>query len=340
MVDLARERAPGAEVVLGRAERLPFADDTMAGVVSDEKANFRSALDWAEDHDPTSALRVCSALGWFRHHGSQVQEGRQRIALALERASDAPTQLRASALDAACIVCHACGEFAAERAYATEQLRLADELGDPLVRARALSNLALAFAAEDADLDSALRFLRESVDLARSSDDGWALTLSTLNLGWVALANHDYEFAVEALEESLALSRAQGDRVIRMPVLFNLGQAQLRAGNVDRAGVIFEECMRMSREVDFADGLVYCLVGFAGVALQLGAAERAARLLGAAEAGRIELGFAFEPGDQELFDEVAATVRKRLGDEVADAESLAGGGMRIGEAVDYALSLD
>lgn len=32
MVDLARERAPGAEVILGRAESLPFADDTFSAV--------------------------------------------------------------------------------------------------------------------------------------------------------------------------------------------------------------------------------------------------------------------------------------------------------------------
>jgi tetratricopeptide (TPR) repeat protein len=306
---------------------------------SDEKANFRSALDWAGEHDPTLALRMCSALAWFGHHGSDVQEWRRRLEFALERARDASPDLLASALDGACIVAHACGEFAAERRYASQQLRLAEKLQDSATRARALSNLAIAIAAGDADLDRALELLRESVELARTVSNTWVLTLSTLNLGWVALSNGDYEFAIEALEESLALSRAQGDRVIRMHILFNLGQAQLRAGDPQRAGLIFDECMRMSRDVDFADGLVYCLVGLAGVALRAGAAERSARLLGAAEAHRAELGIAFEPGDQELFDDVAASVTRLLGAEAAEAESRIGRDMRLEEAVDYALSL-
>jgi predicted ATPase/DNA-binding SARP family transcriptional activator len=316
------------------------AQERWLGLTSDEKANFRAAIDWAGDHDSTLALRLCSALAWFWHHGSDVQGGRRRLAFALDRARDAPAGLRAAALDGACIVSHACGEFAAERVYATEQLALADELNDPTARARGLSNLAIVKAAEGADLDLALQLLRESVDLARTASDRWVLTISTLNLGWVALANRDYQFAIEALEESLALSQAEGDRVIRMHILFNLGQALLKDGDPVRAGAIFEECMRMSRDVDFADGLVYSLVGLAGVAVQEGSGERAAQLLGAAEAGRVELGIAFEPGDQEMFDDIAADVILLLGAEAADAESRAGTDMGLEEAVDYALSLD
>jgi SAM-dependent methyltransferase len=51
MVDLARERAPGAEVVLGRAERLPFADDTFSAVAMSIVFFF---LD-----DPVRVLREC-----------------------------------------------------------------------------------------------------------------------------------------------------------------------------------------------------------------------------------------------------------------------------------------
>jgi SAM-dependent methyltransferase len=51
MVDLARERAPGAEVVLGRAERLLFADDTFSAVAMSIVFFF---LD-----DPVRVLREC-----------------------------------------------------------------------------------------------------------------------------------------------------------------------------------------------------------------------------------------------------------------------------------------
>jgi ubiquinone/menaquinone biosynthesis C-methylase UbiE len=51
MVDLARERAPGAEVVLGSAESLPFADDAFSAVAMSIVFFF---LD-----DPVRVLREC-----------------------------------------------------------------------------------------------------------------------------------------------------------------------------------------------------------------------------------------------------------------------------------------
>jgi SAM-dependent methyltransferase len=51
MVDLARERAPGAEVVLGRAETLPFADDAFSAVAMSIVFFF---LD-----DPVKVLQEC-----------------------------------------------------------------------------------------------------------------------------------------------------------------------------------------------------------------------------------------------------------------------------------------
>jgi SAM-dependent methyltransferase len=51
MVALARERAPGAEVVFARAERLPFADDTFSAVAMSVVFFF---LD-----DPATVLREC-----------------------------------------------------------------------------------------------------------------------------------------------------------------------------------------------------------------------------------------------------------------------------------------
>jgi ubiquinone/menaquinone biosynthesis C-methylase UbiE len=51
MVQLAREQAPGAEVVLAPAERLPFADDTFSAVAMSVVFFF---LD-----DPLAVLREC-----------------------------------------------------------------------------------------------------------------------------------------------------------------------------------------------------------------------------------------------------------------------------------------
>jgi len=51
MVQLARERAPGTEVVLAQAERLPFADDTFSAVAMSVVFFFFD--------DPLAVLREC-----------------------------------------------------------------------------------------------------------------------------------------------------------------------------------------------------------------------------------------------------------------------------------------
>jgi ubiquinone/menaquinone biosynthesis C-methylase UbiE len=51
MVHLARERAPAAEVVLGRAESLPFADDTFSAIAMSVVLLFFD--------EPVAVLREC-----------------------------------------------------------------------------------------------------------------------------------------------------------------------------------------------------------------------------------------------------------------------------------------
>ena len=308
-------------------------------LLATDKENLRAAIDWASEREPTSALRLCTALAWFWSSGSDMQEGRRRFELSLARTPDAPSELRAAALDGAAVVCHGCGDFSGEREFATEQLLLAEELGSPKVRARALSNLGLAVAADEGDLDRAESLLIESVDVARTTGDDWVLMVSALNLGSVALARRDYEVASASLDEALALSQASGDRVIRMHTLFNLGRSQLEAGDPTHAAQLFDECIRMCRDLGFWDGVIYCLVGLAGVFLRQGAAEPAARLLGAAEAGRAVLDIQYEPPEEELRDRTETAVRQQLTEESRERAWAEGRAMSVEEAADHALSL-
>jgi predicted ATPase len=326
--------AEGAEIEMRRADQ-----ERWLRLLATEKENLRAAIDWASDHEATSALRLCTALAWFWSSGSDMQEGRRRFASALDRTPDAPAALRASALDGAAVVCHGCGDFSGEREFAREQLQLAEQLGSPKVRARALSNLALAVAADEEDLDRAASLLLESVEVARTTDDDWVLMVSTLNLGSVALARRDYEVASASLDEALALSEASGDRLVRMHTLFNLGRSELEVGDPTRAARLFDECIRLCRELGFWDGVVHCLVGLAGVGLRQGAVNQAARLLGAAEAGREALDIQYEPPEQDLRDRTEAAVRQQLPGGAGERAWTEGAGMSLEEAADYALSI-
>ena len=80
-----------------------------------------------------------------------------------------------------------------------------------------------------------------------------------------------------------------------------------------------------------------CLVGSAEVAVQRGEMARAARLLGAADALREEIGYSPEPGEREQRERVATA----LGDDAAlVAAQSEGRTLTLDDAVAYALGED
>ena len=86
----------------------------------------------------------------------------------------------------------------------------------------------------------------------------------------------------------------------------------------------FEDSLALYREVGNEDGIAYCLAGLAGVAGAEGQPERAARLLGAAEALLEASGTHLIAADRAEYDHNVATVRAQL-DEAAFAAAWAEG---------------
>jgi hypothetical protein len=86
----------------------------------------------------------------------------------------------------------------------------------------------------------------------------------------------------------------------------------------------FEDSLALYREVGNEDGIAYCLAGLAGVAGAEGQPERAARLLGAAEALLEATGVRLIAADRAEYDRNVAAVRAQL-DEAAFAAAWAEG---------------
>ena len=108
-------------------------------------------------------------------------------------------------------------------------------------------------------------------------------------------------------------------------------------GDTEDAAACIDGSLRLCNALGDRAGIFVCLVGSAEIAVKRGEMARAARLLGAADALREEIGYTPEPGEREQHERVATA----LGDDPALAAAKSEGRpLTLDAAVAYALGED
>lgn len=157
--------------------------------------------------------------------------------------------------------------------------------------------------------------------------------MTLVALGRVALLEEDVPAAVERFGSSLALSRAIHDDLGTTLSLHHLGWAHLLAGEVDAARTVFDESLALSSRLGYSEGVAYGLEGLVSIAASSGDAERAGRLLGAAETLREQTGLEGAP----TFSFHRALVEPIIAGEQGaafEAARIVGRGMAVGDVVE------
>jgi predicted ATPase/DNA-binding SARP family transcriptional activator len=305
-------------------------------VLEAEHDNLRSALTYLTGvGEPEPRLRLTISVTRFWYVRGYLTEARQWLQAALEAGGDQPLDLRRRALTAAAALALLQGDYPVATAFAEQSLDTARESGNQVFVANALSNLgAIVLAA--GDHDRARDLLEKAVALARDVGDDRIAALAINNLGDLSLTLGEYERAGPLFEESLELLRARGDTANVARSLFNLGAVSLMLGRTDEAESLFGESVERARAVEDKEDLVWCLEGYAGLAAATEDGQRAAMLLGAAEALLEEMGAAFKPFERQLHGSTEARARALCG-EVSFAEATRrGASMTLDQALDYA----
>jgi hypothetical protein len=192
---------------------------------------------------------------------------------------------------------------------------------DDYLLGHGLTGLAMTFSPEDPEVP---RLLGEGVTALRRSGDDWSVSYALVPLGNASLLAGDLATAVRTHEEALSLARQIGDEHLIATVLDQLGLDALLGGDLPGAQERLAESAGLHREIRDQEGLAYCLDLLAALALGRGDARAAARLIGAADAARAELGVAIWPLLQPLADQLDTTVRAVLGEDDDRRERSAG----------------
>src|SRR5439155_17000767 len=132
------------------------------------------------------------------------------------------------------------------------------------------------------------------------------------------------EEAEPLASESFANAAEQPDGLVL--TISILAHVALRRGDVDEATRLFSDSLRQSHELGYQHMIAFCLDGIAAVSEAAGEHERAARLFGAADGRRRELGLEYDEG-AELAAQARVDVSKHVDDDafratLADGETL------------------
>src|SRR5262249_54432823 len=129
----------------------------------------------------------------------------------------------------------------------------------------------------------------------------------------------EYATALSMLQGNQALARKQPDIMLCAEAIITLGQAQLAASALDAAATHLAEGLAIVGRIGARQRIAWTLEGIAGVAAAQAQPGRAARLWGAAEALREQIGAPMWPVDRPDYERRVAAARAEMTPNSFDA---------------------
>lgn len=206
---------------------------------------------------------------------------------------------------------------------------MAEELGDARAVAYCLFSLQRTLQRLGRH-EEAHRLLVRELHLFREVGDPVGIAVTLDSFGALALRKGDLPAARAFLEEALTAAEM-------LHISYNLGQVALEEGALPEARGHFARYLRRAHAIDFKEGIVQGLGGFARVAAYAGQHTRAIRLAAAADALREVTGAPLAPYWREDLDRRLRLVAEAISGPEYDAAWEEGQRMTLADAIANAL---
>jgi DNA-binding CsgD family transcriptional regulator len=274
-------------------------------------------------------------LGWEAIYQGRLDEARELLArsvAASDEVGDPVTNGFACALVAYAQL--VCGDTELAYSLASQTLARALETGAGLIFGIAHQILARTEVALG-DLPAARGHLENAVEAERSSGYVFQTSWHLAALGTLELIDGNLDAARRCGEEALEVARGLGSGWMQANAECLLGRLALAAGEATEAERYIHDALGRLVAKGFAVAVPECLDVLATVAAAQESFEEAARLLGAAAAGRQRLGIVRFPPEPDFWASVEHTTRVALGPDSYDTAFTAGAALTTDDAVAY-----
>jgi tetratricopeptide (TPR) repeat protein len=312
------------EIVAARSELEGVSPDAWYERLAAEHDRLAADLGVLRDRDAVRGLMVAGIVWPYWVARGHLAEGRAWLTELLAATPDRPpTFERTKALYGAGVLGFLQGDAAGARPLLEASLAGARALGDHRLEADALIGLARV-AIVERDPARMEERARESARAAELGSDERRLATAVHHVAEGLRRQGRFEESLPVYRDAIERSGSLGDRRSVALELHNLGHAARQLGDSATAAERFRESLALAVEVKHERLVGYCLLDFAGLAVDDGRADRAAWLIGASDALFEAIGAAHDPEYDEERELARSAAERTLGTEAFEREYEAG----------------
>jgi len=308
--------------------------------LSPEIYNFRYAIETSLELDGLAphGLNLITQLARFWETRSLLVEGRDFILRILAHPDNAaPDAARAAGLALSGRVAWLIDQLTDGIVATRDALQIYRTLGDQTGIATTALDLAL-YQFDIKEIDQAKQLIAEAETIATQLNDKRLLAAVRRAQGIQATMEQRFEDSLALQEESFTLYRQLGDSWFASIAQWGVGINATYLGDFEKARSNFTDCLNSAWTIGNRWALAYPLEAFAALAVAQNQFQRAARLLGAAEALRSEYGVSTETTDHPTLRAIIARAAQEFTKPEFAAARKEGRSLPPQSAVTYALS--
>lgn len=308
---------------------------TALELLENRYSDLVAAMEWFINQDSTdAALHMANALYRFWITKQQFDEG----ALWFDRVLEAPggeTRLRGQAFIYAGFMAFWLGQDDRAAAQFGRGLEIGRQLSHAPLISQALGGLARVALRDDVAEGRRLAGEALAVSEEAADEPGRSNALHLLGVG--AQIAGDLLEARDWMTKRLALVRATGNEFLIASEASNLSMVERQLGNLDAAEALAREALEIGVRSGDQFTKPFAISGLAAIATDRGEFDRAATLVGAAEAIMEAQGMAWPPDERPHYERMLAVLPEALGSVEFERARARGNSMTSGEAVEFAL---
>jgi tetratricopeptide (TPR) repeat protein len=219
-----------------------------------------------------------------------------------------------------------------------QALEMARGLGDSPLTSQALGGLARV--ALRTDVAEGRRLAGEALAVSDAAGDEAGRSNALHLLGVGAQIAGDLLEAREWMTQRLALVRATGNEFLIGSEACNLSMVERQLGDLDAADALAREALEIERRTGTRFTTPFAISGLASIATERRQFDRAATLVGAAEAIMEAQQMAWPPDERPHYEHLLATLPETMGSDGFELARNRGRAMPVREAVAFALEPD
>jgi predicted ATPase len=242
----------------------------------------------------------------------------------------------ARALAYSCSASLGVGDIEGVEIWSRKALQYAREAEDPYVLGLSLAVRSEYLIITDQEPEQAREYSSQSTKILMDNGLVWVYALVWMMIGMMAKYKGDFTLSRESFKKVLPLFREMGDIHRATMIQSEFGHMERYEGNIDQAEQVYRETILVWQKIGHRAAVANQLEFFAFIALAHGQDERAARLLGAAEALREKIKIQMSPFERIEYDKQVSDLRGRMPEKAFSSLWAEGRRMPMEQAVTFA----